>query len=76
MNKVLNIGCVVCGKEFSVEMSTSEYAQWKSGVEIQKVLPNMHPMNRESLITHMCLDCLSKIYNCPKPGEDWGEPTE
>ena len=36
---------------------------------IQQAMHEVHKMVRESLSTHMCLDCLSKTYNCPKPGE-------
>lgn len=65
--------CPFCGKEHSVNVPKAGYDKWQMGGLIQHAMPELHKMVRESLITRMCLDCLSKTYNCPKPGEDWGE---
>ena len=36
-------------------------------------MPDLNTFEREALISELCYDCQSKIYNMPKPGEDWGK---
>lgn len=70
----LSVTCVMCGKDFEVEMTGSEYTQYVSGLrKIQDIFPSKSVMYREALVSRMCYDCLSGMYNIPKPDEDWGE---
>lgn len=71
---VLQMTCAMCGKEFEVEMTDFEYSQYVAGVcRMQDIFPDKSVMYRESLISRMCYNCLSELYNIPKPDDDWGE---
>lgn len=69
----VTIPCVMCGKDETVEVPVTGYYKYRAGELIQRAMPDVHKMVREVIITRMCMNCLSKTYNCPKPGEDWGE---
>lgn len=63
-----------CGNTTKVNVDEAKYLYWCDGARIQDVFPDLHPMSRDVLITGFCYDCLSKMYNMPKPDEDWGNP--
>lgn len=65
--------CMMCGKEESHEYPEDGLQKWQSGMKIQDAMPERNVFEREFLIVKMCFDCISKMYNRPKPGEDWGE---
>lgn len=69
----ISVHCVSCGKVQEVSVDSAGYQDWLSGKSIQYALPKSHSMERDVLITHMCLSCLSKTFNRPVPGESWGE---
>lgn len=46
---------------------------YRDGMSVQLALPKETAFAREFLITGACFDCISRIFNKPKPGEDWGE---
>ena len=71
-NVCLKVNCVSCGNEQEVSVDNRGYQQWLSGLAIQRALPKSHSFDRDVLITHMCYACLSKTYNQPVPGNDWG----
>lgn len=68
--------CPNCLKLTECDMTPVEYAKYKSGILVQEVFPDKDAFYRETLITGMCYDCQSKLFNRPKPGEDWGTPEE
>lgn len=71
----IRIACRMCGNTETVDVPEDAYEKWKSGNgRIQDLMPKVHMMYREALIQSACCDCLSKLFNSPKPGEDWGEP--
>lgn len=72
-NVILKRNCVFCGKEQSVTVDRSEYCNYESGMPIQRAMPTADTFTREFIIIGSCFDCQSKMYNVPKPGEDWGE---
>lgn len=66
--------CKSCGKvEVIKNVNEERLAAWQRDTSIQKALPELTVMQREVMITGLCQDCLSRIYNTPKDGEDWGE---
>lgn len=65
--------CPNCGKDTELDLTAKEAKALEGGQSIQKALPKRDAFFREVVISHMCYDCQSKIFNRPKPGEDWGE---
>ena len=60
----------MCGATTDIEVKEDAYAKWQSGTAIQRVMPDMHFMYRECLISGMCLDCQEKMFNTPAPGHE------
>lgn len=73
MNKIVEKICPHCGKIDKHDVNSEAYNNWLSGMRIQDAMPEANDFLREFLITGACYDCISKIFNRPKPGEDWGE---
>lgn len=71
--KKIETRCVFCCKKEAVEVPYNGYMSWRSGELIQRAMPEVHSMVRDVLVTNMCMNCLSKTYNRPKPDDDWGE---
>lgn len=65
--------CKFCGKTETHEFPEKGLELWQNGTNIQEAMPEVDVFSREFLITGMCFDCISKTYNKPKPGEDWGD---
>jgi len=65
--------CPLCGKEWNVSVSASEYAEWKSGRLIQDAMPSVPAEQREMLITGICPECWDKYM---KPLDDEDDETE
>lgn len=71
----IELNCIKCGKNFMIEnVDEDGYLAWESGMKIQEALPKMHMLYRECLISQMCPECISHIFNTPIPGkDDWGD---
>ena len=65
--------CACCGAITAVEVSEEAHDKYISGSTVLDAFPELNVFDREVLISSMCYDCISKNYNIPKPGEDWGE---
>jgi len=66
--------CFACGKVSEVKIVKDKVKDYKEGLlNIQNIFPEEHVMVREFLISGMCFDCQSKMFNIPKPDEDWGK---
>lgn len=66
--------CFSCGKSVEIEMTEKEYNAYCAKIDtVQRIFPKKDLFYREALISHMCYDCISNVFNRPKPGEDWGE---
>lgn len=72
MMKVTKI-CPHCGKSEEHEVDEQQWLDWQGGMRIQDAMPDKDAFLREWFISGACYDCISKIFNKPKPGEDWGE---
>lgn len=69
----LEVTCPMCGGTQVVEMTEVQYDAVESGALcVQDALHDHNAFDRETLISGMCHDCQSKMFNRPKPGEDWG----
>lgn len=69
----IKIKCKFCGKIQAVNVDEKRYSKWVGGELIQKAMPDLNAFDRDVLVLELCHDCLSKTYNMPKPGEDWGK---
>lgn len=49
--------CPLCGTEESHAVPVDGYMRWKSGMLIQRALPDLNECIREFLITGFCADC-------------------
>lgn len=65
--------CPWCGKVVVISCDVNAHAAWLAGELVQRAFPDMDKFDREALVSGMCHDCSSKVFNEPKPGEDWGE---
>lgn len=61
-----------CGKVTTVDVNKDGYGKYMSGTSIQDAFPELNAFERECVMTGMCFDCQSRLFNKPKPGEDWG----
>lgn len=63
-----------CGNKTVIDVNEKAFRLWNSGkAVIQEAFPELDDFSRDSLLTNMCFDCQSKLFNRPKPGEDWGD---
>lgn len=62
-----------CGNTTRITVGAVDYQKFlNKEAPIQKCLPELNEFERETLLSNMCFDCQSKLFNKPKPGEDWG----
>ncbi len=75
MDKIIvkELVCSICGKVFSVQFGEKEFEEISKGRSNGKPKDKEDAFRREALISGMCYDCQSRVFNTPKPGEDWGE---
>lgn len=66
--------CPICGKQEAHQYEKEQFDSWVNGKLIQEAMPDINAFDREFLISGFCFDCISELFNAPKPGEDWGEP--
>lgn len=70
--------CPSCGKASEYEVTANQYNRiqkkyYEEGEKIQNVVPELNSFQREMLVSGMCFDCQSKLYNMPVPGDtSWG----
>lgn len=72
MNMEYTQVCPICKKEVTMEVDEQKFHEYEGGENIQNVFGDKDKFFREWLISGMCYDCSSKLFNAPKPGEDWG----
>ena len=54
--------CPECKEIHDVKVSTNGYLNYKTGMLIQRALPELIPEEREMLITGFCQSCWDKIF--------------
>ncbi len=68
--------CPSCKKRESHTFTVQEWENYSHGMLIQEAMPKRTAFEREFLISNMCFECQSKIFNRPMPGDDWGKSRE
>lgn len=67
----LNINCINCNKEFTINCNESDYNNWKNGVGfIQDILPYLSADDRELLISGTCGKCFDEIFDLCEEEEE------
>ena len=59
---VIEKKCPFCGQVTTITIPTEKYIKWQEGESIQKAMPNLSAVSRESLISGLCWDCQDKIF--------------
>ncbi|NLD21637.1 MAG: hypothetical protein GX664_04025 [Bacteroidales bacterium] len=54
--------CIICGKQYSFEVSDEGYKRWLEGEHIQYALPTLTPDQREIMISGICGKCFDKMF--------------
>lgn len=74
MKEIIVKKCPHCGAVTRLEAESKQLSDYSAGMSVQEAFPDLNAFDRELIITGMCHDCSSKIFNCPKPGDDsWGK---
>ncbi len=65
--------CRICNAVTTVQLTEEDYDIYKKCGS--KALPKLklNKFEKEFLITGMCFDCQSRLFNTLKPDEDWGD---
>lgn len=58
----IEITCPFCGAEHSVEVDLAQFEAWQNGELIQRVMPDLTPIEREQLISRMCPKCQADVF--------------
>ena len=58
----ININCVMCGTDHTVEVRAEAFAEWQRGAFIQDAMPEVSPDDRELLISKICGDCFEATF--------------
>lgn len=60
----LNVTCLYCKKEFTINCNESDYNDWKNGEGfIQDILSYVSNADRELLISSTCEECFDKMFS-------------
>lgn len=56
--------CPICGHEhsYALDATIEQYYAWQHGALIQDAMPELPPDEREVLMTGMCFDCQSQVF--------------
>lgn len=55
--------CMICRKNFMVEIEPEAYRRWMQGEHIQDVAPELTIDERELLISGICGKCFDDLFN-------------
>lgn len=63
--------CPYCGKTGTLEISNEKaYESWQNGTLIQRAFPELSAEEREFIITGLCPECQTKIFNFEEEDEE------
>jgi len=66
----LTITCWMCGeKQDTINMTHGQLLQWRNGVKIQHIFPEMTTDTRELIVSGTCGTCFDKLFPPPSPEE-------
>jgi len=63
------VKCEVCSNDIEVPATDEQIKAWKSGMLIQRAMPNLTADQREILISGTCGPCFDKMFP-PDPEEE------
>lgn len=58
----VDVRCIFCQEETSVEFKWVDYLDWQSGELIQNAMPYLSAAERELLISSTCGDCFDDMF--------------
>lgn len=58
----LEMVCPFCGQVHSVEVLATSYVAYKAGELAQNAFPYLSKVEREQIISHICIDCQADIF--------------
>ena len=59
----MRVNCRMCGKEYKIHVTKSDYDRWQNGEVIQKAMPYLVVEDRELLISQTCGTCWNKMFS-------------
>ena len=63
MEKEVVLGCPLCGKRNSMPVDMKKYKRYMKGTElIQRVFPELNPVEREFIKTGCCVECQKMLF--------------
>lgn len=62
MKNIRTPQCPLCHKSGDIEVSNTSYDSWKSGIAIQKALPELSSEIREQIISGTHPECWTNIF--------------
>jgi hypothetical protein len=63
MNMVIEATCPFCGAITPIEVNADDYAAWQAGELVQNAFPYLDAEDREVLISGICYDCQSEVFD-------------
>ena len=54
--------CPICGKDWEVEVKSSDYMRYMSGAYVQDAFPYLSANERELLISGICGECYDAMW--------------
>lgn len=65
--------CPMCNTPHRITVDQEQYDRYMNGEAVQEAFADKDDFYREQILTGICYDCQSHLFNKPKPGEDWGD---
>ncbi len=56
------ITCRMCQRDFDIDVTDQQIAEWKAGRLIQRVMPDLTSSERELLMTRTCGACFDTMF--------------
>lgn len=54
--------CPFCGKHFELRVPYDQYLEYRGGAKVQDAFPDFTPIEREMVMTGMCLECQIDVF--------------
>lgn len=62
--------CPLCGTEFTIKVSTSDYLEYLDGTLVQDAFPYLSADEREALVSGICSKCWENMFSSPEEDEE------
>lgn len=60
---LMGIPCPSCNAYTQIEVPLNGYANWEKGMLIQKAMPELSEVDRETLISGLCPTCQGLVFD-------------